>query len=362
VKAAMRDGTYRCEIGKLDADLWHRVMDGFDDAKLDQTRAYAAAKWPDAALDTVLLMQEEEVAAAAQVVIFRIPGVGARLAYVKLGPLWRRCGRAEDLAALRSILRGLRAEFTQRRGLLLRIYPPSYDDPSDAMALVLEEEGFARPVGGFDSAPSPRFVLDLTPDLDALRAGLKHKWRYNLRRTVRHPLEIAERRDAAAVDSFMELYHRMVERKRFYDGSAITVFPNFHAALPPEFRPSIVECQLGGETLAMAVVARLGDTGTYLYGASSEQSRQLGAGYALHWWIVGWLRERGARRYDLGEGFTNPGLRQFKAGLVGTTGFVAPLLGNFEACDNAASLWIARAATGLRGVQQRILERVHERN
>ena len=350
----------RCQIGELDADHWHRVMSDFHDARLDQTQAYAAAKWPGARLETALLTRRAEVAAAAQVVIFRVPGLGPRLAYVKLGPLWRRRGRPEDLDALRAILRELRAEFVQRRGLLLRIYPASYEDPSGRVAPILEQEGFSRPTIAFETAPSRRFVLDLTHDLEVLRAGLKPKWRYNLRQTERGELEFAEYCDTAAVDRFKDLYQRMVERKRFYDGSTIAAFPTFHAALPAEFRPRVMECRMGVETLAMAVVDTLGDTAVYLYGASSERGRELGAGYAIHWWIVRWLRERGARRYDLGEGFTNPGLRQFKTGLVGSKGFIAPLLGNYDACDNAASLWIGRFATGLRDAQERFWERIHD--
>jgi lipid II:glycine glycyltransferase (peptidoglycan interpeptide bridge formation enzyme) len=352
----------RSQIGELEADPWHRIMSDFDDARLDQTRAYAAAKWPTARLETMLLERQSEVVAAAQVVIFRVPGLGPRLAYVKLGPLWRRRGRPEEPEILRAILRELRAEFAGRRGLLLRIYPAAYKDRDDGVARLLEQEGFARPTAGFEAASSPRFVLDLTPDLERLRAGLKRKWRYNLSRTEPHAFEFAEHGDAAAVAFFVDLYQRMLERKRFYDGSAIASFPTFHAALPADFRPSVIECRVGEETLAMAVVDSIGDTGVYLYGASSERGRELGAGYALHWWIVRWLRDRGARRYDLGEGITNPGLRQFKTGLVGRTGFIAPLLGNFDACDNTASLWIGRLATGLQDAQQRLRERIGDRS
>jgi hypothetical protein len=357
----MSELPYHCEFGKLDADQWHSLLCEFDDATVDQTQAFAHARWPSAEVETVQLRLHDEILAAAQVVIFYVPGLGARLAYIKFGPMWRRRGQPENLPALRAILRGIRSEYCKRRGLLLRIYPASYENSSDSMAPIISAERFGNSDNKLSFDRPLRFVMDLTPSEEVLHAGLKAKWRYNLRRTERHSLNIFKREDATAAESFMELYRSMLVRKHFHDDSAVDVFPSFHAALPSDLRPTIVECQHRGETLAMAVIDHLGDRANYLYGASNDQGRQLGAGYALQWWIVLWLRELGVRVYDLGQGNSDPGLRQFKTGLVGTTGFVAPMLGNYEAFDSLTSYWIVRTATGLRDIQQRILERLHER-
>jgi lipid II:glycine glycyltransferase (peptidoglycan interpeptide bridge formation enzyme) len=111
--------------------------------------------------------------------------------------------------------------------------------------------------------------------------------------------------------------------------------------------------------LAGAVVLQLGDTATYLFGATSRAGREAKAGYALHWWIARWLRGAGVRWYDLGGEAGEPGLRQFKKGLVGKNGCAHKLLGEYEAGSRPLSALAARLAFGLRDSQLLTLIRYH---
>ena len=74
-----------------------------------------------------------------------------------------------------------------------------------------------------------------------------------------------------------------------------------------------------GETIAALVCSLLGETGIYLLGATNEKARELKAAYYLHWQTMLWLKENGARWYDLGgiDVDTNPGGYHFKSGFGG---------------------------------------------
>lgn len=59
------------------------------------------------------------------------------------------------------------------------------------------------------------------------------------------------------------------------------------------------------------------------------------------------LHDQGVKWYDLGGNCGNDGLRQFKSGIVGKHGVIKPLPGNFDRCNSASSLVLAKLAFGL---------------
>jgi lipid II:glycine glycyltransferase (peptidoglycan interpeptide bridge formation enzyme) len=54
-----------------------------------------------------------------------------------------------------------------------------------------------------------------------------------------------------------------------------------------------------GKPLAGLIVAALGERATYLYGASSNEHRELMPTYLLQWEAMTWARQRGCKTYDL---------------------------------------------------------------
>jgi lipid II:glycine glycyltransferase (peptidoglycan interpeptide bridge formation enzyme) len=152
-----------------------------------------------------------------------------------------------------------------------------------------------------------------------------------------------------AIDRFMVLYQRMRERKAFSEQPVIHYLPQFYVDLPEQLRPRVIACQLRGAPVAVAVLSVIGDTGLHMFGATANEGLEVGASNLLHWWVVGWLKRMGCRWYDIGGGYTDSGLRQFKSGLVGRCGLVAPLLGKFDVCHSIPSLITTHLATCLCG-------------
>lgn len=314
-----------CVVRKNDDD-WDQTLGLFGDASIMQTRSYARARWPGYTLEHIHVQRDGRVIGAAQVVTRRIPMLRGGLAYVHFGPLWRRDGGDAEPAVFESIVCALQGEYVDGRGMLLRVRPAIFA-PEPAYAVpVLEQHGFAR---HRDESPD-RFLVDLSPTVDEIEMGFSGKWRYNLRRSRRNALDVVCVDGAEGVEQFQRLYRKMQARKTFVDTSAIDEFPAIYDALPPAFKPQVFMCRLQDEPVAAAVVSHIGDTALYLFGASSRSGTNARAGYLLQWSVLCRLKEQGCRWYDLGGDSGSAGLRQFKSGMVGRTGRIAPLPGDFD--------------------------------
>lgn len=323
------------DLQSLDADAWHAILTLFDDASIDQTWIYAAARWPRVRRWHFVMRRAGDVVAAAQAVLWRLPLVGTSFGHVKFGPLWRRHGAAPDPDHLAQALQGLRHEFVEKRGALLRLSPRAEPEATGITPL-LEREGF-HPAA---QDPHPeRYLVDLVPSLETLEAGLRTSWRRHLYRARRHRLTVVEAHGAQAAVRFLPIYEEMLARKGFHDTSGVGTLYDLCTRLPDGLRPRVFLLHEGQDDIAGAVVTLLGDTAMYLFGAMRDRARALDAGYFLHWAVIAWLKTHAPRChwYDLGGDCGDPGLRQFKSGLVGRHGRLVPLPGNFDGCAPGAS-------------------------
>ena len=91
-----------------------------------------------------------------------------------------------------------------------------------------------------------------------------------------------------------------------------------------------------------------------MFGATSSDALPISAGYALQWWICGWLREHGFHWYDLGGAAHEPGLRQFKKGFTGKAGRIVVMEGEYDYWAGSVARLSADAVFGLRHLKRRI--------
>jgi hypothetical protein len=362
----LRSNAYRAEVDNIDKDGWHQLMQRFTDAVIHQTWSFGAARWGEDNLSHLVLKRNGETVAAAQVVLAKLPIIGAGIGHIKFGPMWQLRGQQPSFDTYRQIISALRKEYAERRGLLLRIKPW---EPSDEDASVLrslrEAEGFRWQ----QHLPHYKtFILDLSHTIEELHKGLKLEWRRNLKKAQRRgQLEISEVKGSDGVETFLHLYKEMHTRKGFYDTSEVNIFADFYADLPIALKPEILICRYQDKAIASIVISSIGDRGFYLFSATSEQGRALGASYLLMWSAVMRLKERGCRWYDLvgsypttGSPSQPPGYRQFKKGLVGRCGHEMHM-GDFDACYKLSSLITVKAAHGLQYAYRNIRHRLKAR-
>jgi hypothetical protein len=318
---------------------WDRLAAEFSDACLEQSVAYLAPRYGAGRLHGVVFKDRANgrMVACALLVVVTLPLLGAGLAYLKFGPLWRRIsGERCDLA---EVLRALRAEFAGRRGLELRIVPPADPGFEAEWSAALAEAGLPLR----EPTPNPaRYFVDISLPPDEQLASLSAKWRANLKKSAASPLDMREADIREDLPQFLELYRRMVERKGFEDTHRIETVPEVLTALPAAFRPRLFIASADGAPVAASILVGGGERILVPYSATDDRAGPLRAGFALRWYIMDALRDSGSHWLDLGGTEGNTDLEHFKAGNVGKRGRILDMPGEFACSGNMLSTAAAK--------------------
>jgi len=165
----------------------------------------------------------------------------------------------------------------------------------------------------------PDTVLVPLADDETLFGRMHKKTRYNIRLEKKKGVTV-ERAGVEALAEWYELYRQTAERDRISIHSEGYYRDLF--GLAPDLTLWLARYQ--GQVLAGNIVLVHGKTATYLYGASSNEHRNLMAPYALQGAALKDARDRGCTEYDLfGIPPTNDpahpmhGLYRFKNGFGG---------------------------------------------
>ncbi len=271
--------------------------------------------------DAIAVRSEDGAIRGSLAVMTRkVPGIGRTLMYGCRGPV---CD-LDDRETFSQLLDGAKALAKKYKSYVIKIDP---DVPSSntAFSSMLQSFGFRAKEGGKNfEAIQPRYVFRLNVEgktEEELLANFHQKWRYNIR--------LAERKGVTVricgkemVPAFSDLMlttgvrDGFVTRKPEYFAAMLDNLGE-HARLYMAFDPN--DTPIAG-TLAI----HYGDKVWYLYGASSNEHRNLMPNYLLQWRMIQWAVETNCRIYDF-RGVSgdvsedNPlyGLFRFKQGFGG---------------------------------------------
>lgn len=345
----------RLTVEIVDGASWDCLAAGFDEICQEQLYTYAQGRWPGLKLEPVVFRQNGQVVGGALVMLQPLPLKLGTIALVKWGPILANAEAAEAEALMVDMVDYLKAEYGERRAMMLSVLP--------MVEPVAENRGFARlmemgfTVGESLRAPN-RYVVDVRLDDDARMAAFGQKWRYHLRKSLMNELRF-ERAENDDLGRFMTLYNSMTDRKRFADHSAISTVSDLFTLPHGKGRPELFFVNQNGETVAGAIIFSAGTTATYLYGATNDSALGLRAGYFLHWNIIRWLRANTrARWYDLGGSDGSHGLHQFKSGMVGDAGYIHPLPPTANYAPHLKVKLAGEAAYAARGAFNRLRDTV----
>ena len=325
-EAAYAASATSVEIELLSPDAWNQLVGEFVDASYEQTACLLDDRWGAERVSHLVVRRKDTVIGGTRLLLLKPPLLRGGLAQAKFAPFWRRHDGPADPAAYRSVVTAMIEEYCVRRGCYLSVIPRPHPTHYSVEIAVLAELGFTV---RHASADENRYFVDLSLGADALMRSLDQKWRYNLRQALANDTEIRFGDDEASFAAFSSMHTAMLARKRLHSDDAVRLLPKLSARLPAMMRPRTVLALHEGIPVAGAVIAISGDVAVYLFGASTDRALPLKAGFALQWSAVRRLAEQGVRWYDLGGGNRDPGLRQFKKGLVGRAGTVLPLRGEF---------------------------------
>ncbi|HLX41329.1 MAG TPA: peptidoglycan bridge formation glycyltransferase FemA/FemB family protein [Ktedonobacteraceae bacterium] len=303
-------------------------------------------------LRLVLRDDQQRIVAAAQILrrtIARVPLRLGHLAYIPKGPVidWSQPALCKEFfAQLHTLLRNQGA-------LVVRLEPDIvmdtilYDSPdgnnsyNECREHLLDEH--FSPTQAIQ--PARTILLDLAPTESMLLAQMKEKWRYNVRLASRKGVIIRVAQTLDDVLAWYELLQTTGERDQFgihtrnYYCDAWRIF-----ASRQQLRLLLAEHD--GRLLAGIFVGLFANQGIYLYGASSNESRNLMPNYLLQWEAIRWARQQGTIRYDFwgipetdDEDEAMAGVYRFKSGWGGR---VVTFVGCYEHIYRPLEMQLAR--------------------
>ena len=243
------------------------MLQEFDDANIYQSWTFAAVISGQRYMSHLILRKNGDITAVAQARIAKLPFISVGMAYVRWGPLWRRGATKVNVDTFRQAVRALRNEFVCKRGLVQRFFPLLFDDDAPGFASMLAEEGF---VWRGEATRSRTILMDLSPPLDKLRAGMRPHWKRYLKVAERNQLEVIEGADDELFEAFIGIYKEMVSRKKFMEPNDIGQFRVMQSQLPAKLKMQILLCRSGEEVCAGLVYSMMGKSAVYLFGATSN--------------------------------------------------------------------------------------------
>jgi lipid II:glycine glycyltransferase (peptidoglycan interpeptide bridge formation enzyme) len=269
--------------------------------------------------------------------IRRLPA-GFSFAYVPHGPELD-IPESERSSCLAELAKGLQP-FLPRSCLFVRFDPPWYeietprgneDDPSALTREHAARATFVRPQIGqplrraaADVQPPDTVLVDLSPSEERILAAMKPKWRYNIRLAEKKGVVVEE----AGIEG-MQIFYELYRATSLRDKIALHPERYYRSLFETAAKKSGADLRLWiarheGKPLASIITLFRGSRAVYLYGASSDEERNLMPTYALQWAAMKAAKAQGCLEYDLfgmppTEDPTHPmaGLYRFKTGFGG---------------------------------------------
>jgi lipid II:glycine glycyltransferase (peptidoglycan interpeptide bridge formation enzyme) len=239
-----------------------------------------------------LTNEEGQLVAGAQILLRRLPLRLGTMGYLPMGPL------VTDDAQYPALWQAIRAHLTRyHRTAFLKIEPgifASHEPLPDWSAW-----GFAM---SQQTVQPPRTVLiDLRGSEDDILKRMNQGTRRKIRQSVGEKSEVRyfeAARDEVA--KFTGLMQTTGTRNAFgvHEAGYYTLAYDLFVPHQPH-HAALILAEHEGEALAGVFVFAAGKTAWYLYGASSNEKRNLMASYGVQWKAMEWARARGCETYDL---------------------------------------------------------------
>ncbi len=256
---------------------------------------------------------------AISFLIRRMPIVRRNMMYACRGPV---CDLT-DKATFAELMDASKALAKEEKAYVIKIDPDVPSSNTD-FAAMLEDHGFrTRDTGKNFEAIQPKYVFRLYLNgrtEEEIQAGFHQKWRYNIRVALKKGVEIR----LCGKEMVPEFARIMIE----------TGLRDNFATRPPEYFEAMLDnlgdkCRLymafhEDKPIAGTLAILYGDKVWYLYGASSNEHRNLMPNYLLQWSMMQWAIENHCRVYDfrgvsgdISEDNPHYGLYRFKKGFGG---------------------------------------------
>lgn len=257
-----------------------------------------------------------KLCAAMLIIITRAPIIRRPYFYAPRGPI------VDDPSspALTILLDFVRSEARKQGAFMLKIEPGANDEDENWL-MALQRLGFhANP---YAVHIRNEWVLNIQPEEKEILSGMKEKWRYNIRLAGRKGVTVRMGEGQADLDKFYKIYETTSERDQFFIHNK-AFYEEIMRLYTKDDRFALFLAEYEGQPIASIIVLRYGRWSWYMYGASSNEHRNLMPNHLLQWHGMQWARERGCWYYNfrgipeiLEEGQELWGVYVFKRGFGG---------------------------------------------
>lgn len=290
-----------------------------------------------------LLLEEDGEIKGAMLILKRllpVPGLRRSIFYSPRGPVVK----IDEELYCRTLFAGAERIARQHGAIFLKI-DPDVPVTNENFRSILQRSGFKKNETGLDfEGVQPAFVfqLDITPPADELLAAMHGKTRYNIKLAQKKGVTIRQATGKEDLPVFYAVLKETAERDRFL----IRGYEYFEMIWDQMVENGLGRIFLGeyqGKVIAATLALVLGPKTWYLYGASSNDYRNVMPNYLIQWEMIRWAQQEGCRVYDF-RGVSgdidesNPlyGLYRFKKGFNGE---LIEFIGDWDVAYSPVLYW-----------------------
>ncbi|MGP1439017.1 MAG: lipid II:glycine glycyltransferase FemX [Treponema sp.] len=178
----------------------------------------------------------------------------------------------------------------------------SHTDVAKRPKIVFKKSnGFYVEKSKTDIQPPDTVILDLTLSEDELLSQFKSKWRYNIGLSQKKGCTVKMLNMNEALDNGIELFYKLYKTTSERDGIAIHSKNYYRSLFSLSNEQASIRLYVAfynEEPLSAIITIFYKDEATYLYGASSNEHRNLMPTYLLQWQAIKDAQEYGCKVYD----------------------------------------------------------------
>lgn len=139
-------------------------------------------------------------------------------------------------------------------------------------------------------------ILDITPDKDAILAGMRRQTRYEVRRVAKRELTVSSKTPTDKdIDEFYDVQAATAHRHGFVQSSR-----GFIQAMRRSFgdQLQLYRAEKDGRLLNLALVIHYGEESDYFEAASTSEARQEPGAYGIVWQAIQDAKAAGSTRFN----------------------------------------------------------------
>lgn len=286
------------EIDTVDKARFNGFVAQFPNADLMQSWEWGEVKAKSGDWSPVRLIGEDDtgqIVASALMLFRRIPRTGRTIVYVPRGPVID----TTNPVLVSEFTNAMRQSARKRGAILIKIDPPVPVEDNISRQCI-ENAGFqciADPTGFGGTQPKCVMQLDLDKSEDDLLSGFKPKWRYNIRLAEKKGVQVKTDCTRDDLKVFHKLYQTTARRDGFV-GRPLSYFQTLWDVLVPAGYAKLFLTHYEDTALSGAFDFVIGDRAWYVYGASSNEHRNLMPNHLMQWEMIKWAKSLGCKWYD----------------------------------------------------------------